>query len=225
MRQHWLALLRGALIVGIVLALCIAPWTVLNYQNFDKFVLLNTNAGYAFFWANHPIYGTQFVELLPQDTYFSLVPQELVMLDEATLGSALFQLGVGYVIDDPVRYALLSLSRIPIYYSFWPLPNSGAISNVTRVLSLGLALPFVIYGLVLSLRQWRRWSLLYLFVMVYTAMHVLTWALVRYRLPVDALLLVFAAYGLAHLVQRLKMRTSKQSPNNLPLTNHLKSSQ
>jgi hypothetical protein len=42
-------------------------------------VLINTNAGYAFFWANHPIYGAHFVPILTPEmgTYQSLIPQEL----------------------------------------------------------------------------------------------------------------------------------------------------
>lgn len=40
-------------------------------------------------------------------------------------------------------------------------------------------------------------GLLYLFIAFYTLLHVLTWAMVRYRLPVDAVLLPFAALGIA----------------------------
>jgi hypothetical protein len=45
--------------------------------------------------------------------------------------------------------------------------------------------------------------LLYLFVLLYTAIHLLSWALVRYRLPVDSVLLVFAGAALVTLAQRL----------------------
>jgi len=34
----------------------------------------------------------------------------------------------------------------------------------------------------------------------YTAVHLASWANVRYRLPVDAVLLIFAAAGIADLV-------------------------
>ena len=41
--------LRGGLIYAAVLILIIAPVTVYNYNQFGQFVLLNTNAGFAFF--------------------------------------------------------------------------------------------------------------------------------------------------------------------------------
>jgi uncharacterized membrane protein (DUF2068 family) len=189
----------------IVIGLLIAPWTARNYQAFGRFVLLNTNAGYAFFWANHPIYGMHFVGILPADgpSYQDLIPPELRHLDEAALEQALLRRGVGFVLDEPGRYLLLSLSRVVEYFKFWPSAESGLISNVSRVLSFGLFLPFMVYGLVRAARDWRRWSLLYLFVAVYALIHLLSWALVRYRLPVDAVLIVFAALAVSALVERV----------------------
>ena len=49
----------------VVLLIAIAPWTIRNYLVFDRFVLLNTNAGFAFFWSNHPIHGQNYPAYLP----------------------------------------------------------------------------------------------------------------------------------------------------------------
>ena len=46
--------------------------------------------------------------------------------------------------------------------------------------------------------------LLILFIIIYTLIHLLSWALIRYRLPVDAVLLVFAALAFVDLIQRVK---------------------
>jgi len=54
---------------------------------------------------------------------------------------------------------------------------------------------------------WRSWSserlILYIFVAVYTAIHLLSWALIRYRLPVDAILLVFASAAIVDILAKL----------------------
>jgi 4-amino-4-deoxy-L-arabinose transferase-like glycosyltransferase len=197
--------LRHLAVPLLVILMLILPWTVRNYLAFHRFVLLNTNAGFAFFWANHPIYGTNYVPLLPANgpSYQDLIPQELRGLDEAALDNALLRRGIGFVLDDPLRYALLSVSRIKDYFKFWPSPDSSFISNISRTLSFGLCLPFMIYGLILSLPVWRRCSLLYLFMGVYTLIHLLSWASIRYRLPVDAVLIVFAGLAIADLLGRL----------------------
>jgi hypothetical protein len=204
----------GFVLTLTIVVLIVLPWTVRNYRVFHTMVLLNTNSGYVFFWANHPIYGTQFTGILPADGpgYGDLLPAELLTLNEAELDKALLSRGVGFVLDDLGRYALLSLSRTREYFKFWPSSDSGLISNVSRVASFGLFLPLMIYGVILagvrSVRAkdetWRaRVWLLLGFMALYTLMHLLTWTLIRYRLPVDACLLLFAAYGFADLLQRL----------------------
>jgi hypothetical protein len=216
------AAFAGTVVSTLIVLLLILPWTVRNYRAFDTFVLLNTNSGYAFFWGNHPIYGTNFVGILPSGgpTYQELIPTELRHLNEAELDRALLKEGLGFVFDDPVRYLQLSLSRTREYFKFWPSANSSQISNISRVGSFGLLLPFMLYGLWLGGKLiWRPADphqrsaiiLLLLFAIVYTSIHLLTWALIRYRLPVDVVLVIFAALGLTKLLSRTH-RLQKQSP-------------
>lgn len=194
---------------GLVIVAMILPFTFYNAGRFDRVVLLNTNAGYAFFWANHPVYGTHFEPILTPEmgSYVDLVPRELAGLDEAALDQELLLRGLEFVVQDPVRYALLSLSRVPAYFMFWPSPESGTVSNLARVLSFGLLWPFMAFGLVRAFLLRRRPSvdaraatLLALFVAVYTVIHLLSWALIRYRLPVDAILLLFAGLAVRELI-------------------------
>jgi hypothetical protein len=210
-RLRWSAL-KGLSLATLVLILMILPWTIRNQRAFNTFVLLNTNAGFAFFWGNHPIYGTNFIPLLPsQQSYYDLIPTELRDLNEAELDKALLLRGIQFIKDDPKRFILLSMSRGYEFFKFWPSPSSGLISNISRVGSFGLCLPFMLYGLWAALvPDWKkrtlyeRWgiALLVLFVLGYTAIHLFSWALIRYRLPVDAVLLLFAAFGILKLVNK-----------------------
>ncbi len=217
----WWQPLAGFVVATCMIGLLIAPWTVRNYLAFGTFVPLNTNAGYAFFWGNHPIYGTHFVGILPDNgpSYLDLIPKELRPLNEAALDRALLQRGIGFITAAPKRYILLSISRINEYFKFWPSADSGTISNLARIGSFGIYLPFMLIGLWLSIRRcWRSdhpqqradLILLYLFMFVYTAIHLLSWALIRYRLPVDAILIPFAALGLVDLVNRYRLRLQPQ---------------
>lgn len=199
----------------LVVFLLMLPWMVRNYLAFDQFVLLNTNSGYAFYWGNHPIYGTKFIPILPEEmgTYTDLLPRDLLQqsLNEAALDSALLTRAIENIVADPGRYLLLSLSRIPPYFMFWPSADSGLVSNISRVGSFGLFLPLMLYGLWRTLRySFASWSsrlaspftLIYLFILAYTGIHVLTWTLVRYRLPIDAFLVQFAALSIFLIVRR-----------------------
>jgi len=194
LRQAFIALSTSAL----TLALCILPFTIRNYLVYDDFLLLNSNAGYAMYSAQHPMHGTDF-----QAFAAAPLPPDLDrQLNEAQLDRELMRRGIEFVIQDPARYLLLSLSRVKDYFKFWPSSESTPLYNVGRVISFALFLPFMLYGLWCSRRDWRRYRLLYGFMIFYTLLHLLTWSMIRYRLPVDAVLLLFAALGLADLGAR-----------------------
>lgn len=198
-----------------VLVLSIAPWTYRNYQAFEgQFVLLNTNAGFAFFWGNHPIHGYNFDSLLPAtgpSSYQALIPSDLRELNEAALDRALLQRGLAFVQADPVRYVILSMSRLKDYFMFWPSSESGLASNMSRLVSFGVLWPFMLYGFIISLRPSLLFDalILYLFVLTYTIIHLLSWALIRYRLPVDAVLLLYASAAIVEVWVKLRQRYTK----------------
>jgi hypothetical protein len=204
---------------SVVIGFLILPFSLYNFSRFGHFVLLNTNSGYAFFWANHPVQETRFEGILTRARYQDLIPPEYAHLDEAELDQALLRLGLGFVVDDPVRYVALSISRIPVYFMFWPSSDSGLVSNLSRVASFGLLWPFMLYGILRYLIDLKRTASgrdaseatgLLLFITGYTAIHLLSWALIRYRLPVDAVALVFAGLALVDLRERVPW------PNKLP---------
>jgi 4-amino-4-deoxy-L-arabinose transferase-like glycosyltransferase len=203
----------------LVVAVMIVPFTIYNTARFGRAVLLNTNAGFAFFWGNHPYYGTDFQPILPDGMYQELIPQELRGLDEAALDQALLGRAMENILDNPVRYVKLSISRIPDFFMFWPSPDSGRISNVSRVASFGILWPFMLAGLIVSWWKAGRTllkrldspiTLLVLFITAYSVLHIMTWTLIRYRLPIDAVALPFAGYAMVlidrrwlHIGQRL----------------------
>jgi hypothetical protein len=223
-------------VAGLILVGCILPWTVRNYVVYDRFLLLNSNTGYAMYSAQHPMHGTRFREFDAAP-----LPKGLVRGNEAEMDKALLRLGIGFVLEEPGRYLRLSLSRVRAYFEFWPTPGTTLMHNAGRVASYGVALPFIVYGLAIAIR--RAWvvrslrseaegptldhkapargsaqlrtsdlrlatfpsdlALILLFVTFYSVLHILTWAMVRYRLPVDAVTLPFAALALHDIYARI----------------------
>lgn len=198
--KRWLPAVQTLTVAGLILLGCILPWTYRNYRVFGQFLLLNSNAGYAMYSAQHPMHGTNFREFDPAP-----LPEGYWGRPEPELDRDLMRLGIQFILDDPGRYLLLSLSRLRAFFEFWPTPDTTLLHNIGRTGSFGLCLPFILYGLYLAVRDSQfavRNSLLFLFVVFYTLLHILTWAMVRYRLPVDAVLIVFAAQALLDLYAR-----------------------
>jgi hypothetical protein len=203
----------------MILLAAIAPWTVRNYLAFERLVLLNTNAGFAFYWSNHPIHGQNFPADLPDwGSYVQLIPPELLSLNEAELDQTLLSRALGFIRDDPRRYLMLSISRFGDYFMFWPSAESSLISNISRVVSFGLLWPFMAYGLISHLRRSisSEALVLYLFIIIYTTVHLLSWALIRYRLPVDAVLIIFAGTALVEIQTTIARRQANLPEIQIP---------
>ena len=233
-------------VAGLVALLFLSPVLVRNYRVFDRIMMPNTNSGFSFFWANHPIYGTRFVPVLTSDygvSYQDLIPPELRHLDEATLDRALLGRSLQGIQSSPGRYILLTLSRIPVFFLFWPTAQSTMLSNLARILSFGLFLPFMVYGLFLTVRglYWPKEAnqpaengrahlssgdnltseyqlLLLIFIILYTTIHLASWANVRYRLPVDAVLIIFAAYGIDKIARLISVYRRDRAHSHLQPT-------
>ncbi len=234
--------------VPLVVILFVAPFTIRNYIAYGDFLLLNSNAGYAMYSAQHPMHGTSFQEYaaapLPDDI-------DHTSMNEATWDKELMRRGIGFVLAEPGRYLLLSLSRVRDFVEFWPTADSSPLSNLGRVLSIGILLPFMLYGIAIancrlkmceallrpdcrlfaSLRRLRSGSInlqtsnfkqssifnlqssifLVVFMVFYSVLHIFTWAMPRYRLPVDAVALPFAALALWTLAAHIRSRRLRPS--------------
>ena len=214
-RGHLRQAIGGLLSSALIIALMILPFTIRNYRVYGESLLLNSNAGYAMYSAQHPMHGVDFQEFAAAP-----VPDELSGLNEAQLDRALMRRGIEFVLADPGRYVLLSLSRARAYFEFWPTPQTTLLHNLGRVGSFGLFLPLMLYGLFLAFRHAKQtpWiptqarfsttplALILLFASFYSLLHILTWAMPRYRLPLDAVTLPFAALALVSLAARLVFR-------------------
>lgn len=203
---------------GVIIILFVLPFTVRNYLVYDDFLLLNSNSGYAMYSAQHPMHDTSF-----QMHAAAPLPDDLpatTPLNEAAWDRLLMQRGIEFVLAEPGRYLRLSLSRVASYFEFWP-KDTSLLHNVGRLVSFTLFLPFMLYGIWLALRQagpgrtrhsWLDFlttpvALLLLFALFYSLLHIFTWAMPRYRLPVDAVLMPFAALALLRLTENWKQKT------------------
>lgn len=220
----------GVLIVGAVVLFCILPFTLRNLRVYGDFLLLNSNTGYAMYSAQHPLHGTHFQAYAAAPLPANLVDKGL---NEAQWDRALMQRGVGFVLSDPRRYLLLSFSRVGEYFEFWPTADSSLLFNIGRLVSFALLLPFMLFGIFVAVkaRELHGTShrllmlpdpvvLTLLFVVFYSLLHIFTWAMTRYRLPVDAVLLPFAALGLLTMsrwLEKLASRGHKVEPEPAPL--------
>ncbi len=202
-KPAWKQRLPGALLSIVLAAFFVLPWTMRNYVVYGHFLPLNSNAGYAIYSANHPDHGIHF----DQD-YAAPLPDDLLLkdLNEAEWNQALTSLGIGFILQDPTRYLMLTASKFAVHFNFWFSRESSLFSNLMRVFSFGLYLPLFIMGLAISWKERQRCSLVYLFLIIFNLLHILTWSGTRYRLPVDAVLMPFAGLAVYTVANEIMKR-------------------
>lgn len=186
------------LIPLMVIACAIAPWTIRNYLLFDRFMLLESQFGHVLWNSNHPEQGTDF-----RGSWVAEIPSELRNLNEADLTNELLHRAVTNILTDPGRFALLTLSRVKYFFTFWPTTDSSLSSNLGRVLSTGILVPFMLVGLALSIPRWKLVLPLYLFLVVHLSVYLISWVMIRYRIPADTVLLIFAGLALSRIARTL----------------------
>ena len=135
----------STVISALVLGLCILPFTLRNDRVYGDFLLLNSNVGYAMYSAQHPMHGTSF-----QEYAAAPLPEDLAGqgFNEAQWDKALMARGIGFVLAEPGRYLRAvpqpgaRLLRVLAHCRFVARSSTSAAS-----LSIGLFLPFMLYGI------------------------------------------------------------------------------
>ena len=112
------------------------------------------------------------------------------------------QRALRFIKENPGRFLGLCVKRFVRFWSPWPNDPAYAsgIYKWVSLLSFGPVLLLALASLWLLRDRLRRTGLLWLFVGYYTAIHVILIGSIRYRLPLDPLLIALAAAGLARLI-------------------------
>jgi hypothetical protein len=225
-RQLWrltAALLFGATVV-------VLPWCVRNTLLFGRPTFISTNGGVTFWNGNNPfttgsahdVYADRLAAYRGLEPDPSLpqvyqhpepypfppeIEERLETISELELDRASYQAGLKYILQQPANW--LKLERQKLVSFWWFRPNLGANPlyqetwtafyrvQYTPLLALTIA------GIVLSVRHWRRYTLLYAVLVFYTLVHVAFNVLTRYRWEIELLMLIFAALALETVGKRI----------------------
>jgi hypothetical protein len=193
--RGWRRRLGAVAAVAITAACILAPWTIRNTRVHGMFVLISTQGGYELYKSNNPdatgilsFDHPHFIEVLDRRHSREKYPSEAAR-------AQLFQAdAVRFILENPYRFAELCFIR---FIQFWKLysPRVPLINSLAVIASLGLALPFFFIQVIR--RGWRPGPemLLLLVILCHTAVHVIYISIVRYRIPIEPMIVVMAIQG------------------------------
>jgi 4-amino-4-deoxy-L-arabinose transferase-like glycosyltransferase len=189
-----------AIYVGIYCVL-MAPWWLHNYKAYQTFVRLNLGSGVALLSGNSPSNQSGGID---NNLNATMAPFAEIA-DPVARDKAMQRAALNYIKEDPGRFLIQAAKRFQRFWSPWPLteeysrPLYKLISFCSFIPVLLLALVFVVlYGRT----YFRRIAPLLLFIVYLNSLHLVFPASLRYRLPVEPFLIILAAAGAVHLVDR-----------------------
>jgi 4-amino-4-deoxy-L-arabinose transferase-like glycosyltransferase len=197
---------RLAILFFLPLSIVVGSWTVRNYIRLGAPILVSSNGGYNFWLGNYPgtkaTTGNRKIEGRVRET----AEIDAAYPDEAERDHAYFRLAFDKIRANPGRFLTLSASKALNLWRLYPTPASMPLDlkkKLFSILSYGLLLPFCFYWLLSNLRRHRGARLVFLFFLAYTLLHAFFISKVRYRLPLDTLVVVMAVGGLGDLARKL----------------------
>ena len=196
-----------AIYVGIYCVL-MAPWWLHNYKAYQTFVRLNLGSGVALLSGNNPSNQSGGID---NNLNATMAPFAEIA-DPVARDKAMQRAALNYIKEDPGRFLIQAAKRFQRFWSPWPLteeysrPLYKLISFCSFIPVLLLALVFVVlYGRT----YFRRIAPLLLFIVYLNSLHLVFPASLRYRLPVEPFLIILAAAGAVHLVDRWSQKSRR----------------
>jgi 4-amino-4-deoxy-L-arabinose transferase-like glycosyltransferase len=208
------------ILVGLVMAGCLAPWIVRNYRVFGEFVLISTNGGVNSWLGNRPGASGLFEVAVPDSTGMNEVDYDRLLAAEAS----------AYIRERPLEFVARSLTKLIRLHEresigvvwnqdglarmFRPSVISAIklASNVYWWVVLGLAA----LGIALLCRALGFWSTLFhpttLVWGYFAVVHAVTLIQDRHHMPCIPSIAAFAAVALDRLCYRSQPVLQKACP-------------
>jgi hypothetical protein len=209
----WRRLVATLIAASCLYAAFMSPWWMRNAALFHTFVPFATNGVQNLYLGNNPHNRDGGIDW-KTDADPAVVAKISALPDELERQRAYAKAALDYIEQNPAVFLRAAVKK---FVRFWNIvPNAsefrGGLYSLISAASFG---PVLVLALICAGRRWRDWRLLaplYLVIGYFTIVYVVTIASIRYRLPLEPLLIVLAAEPLAAVWQRLRPAPTPQRP-------------
>ncbi|OQA91411.1 MAG: hypothetical protein BWY26_00993 [Elusimicrobia bacterium ADurb.Bin231] len=205
---------KTGFLVGIVTLLTLFPWSLRNRIYYKKVVPVSTP------WLT--FYGSSCDEAMYQESRGGFdTPQtdemnapaipsdwEYVMnLPPAERDKICKQKAFDWISRNPDKFLWLMKKRFVHFWRLYPLMAYRWQKRVAMFTS-GIYIPLCVFGIFLSLKKFKKTSLLLGLFILYTAVHLFFVVVLRYRVPIDPYIIIFASYSLYMILDKFIRRSA-----------------
>jgi tetratricopeptide (TPR) repeat protein len=211
---------RKALVAAAAAVIAIAPATLHNYAASRDFVLITSNGGVNFYIGNGEeatgiFYPAKDITFETESSSRSYVERLFGRdMKPSEISGYWFKRSFDFIKEHPGREIRLLLRKTAIFFNGYEVPQIES-WDIMRAKYSTLRLLFVnfwwivalgLFGMVFSLREWRKRFLLYGFVFSYALSIILFFVTSRYRIQIAPVMCLFAGYSLVTVLPGVSKR-------------------
>jgi 4-amino-4-deoxy-L-arabinose transferase-like glycosyltransferase len=196
---------RQVLVIFVLFVSLYSLWVIRNYIVFNEFVLGSTVGGMTIYGASvgdYRIFGT------PQEKEFwekDEVMKKATTMDELQANKYFMQEAKKVILSNPKEFFIRCIKRFLKLYRIYPHRGKGYVHSETlmilvSIFSYGILLPFFVYSFFINLSSFKKYIFLYLPILIFSFVYTLIWAVIRYRLPLEPYIIIFASYILGNII-------------------------
>jgi len=196
--------LIGSFVTGIIYIVIMLPWGIRNYSVSNKlsFTTPVTKSGLAFYVGNNPMNKTGGgLGNVDHNIY-----QYDYLIDNELIAKKAMEDSINWIKNNPKDWLILELRKIKRLYSviFYAKQYQDLKYQLLSILSYGIILILFLSGLVRFTKiDWIIYSPMLLFMLLLTGLHMVTFASIRYRLPIEPFMIIVASNTLYFYLQIL----------------------
>ena len=198
-------------LIFLSFAIILFPWSYSNSKKMGKFVLVTSESGHAL-WQGNNEYFDGFNRLGPNDIPPRLVEllkgkpineQDRIYREEA----------VRFITSHPKEFIILYVKKFINFWRIYPKPISqnqytSTKTKLISIFSYGILLFFSLIALWQTRRRFVYLCLIPISALLFAMGYSLFLTSTRYRLPIDAFIILFASVAIVQFVKNLFGRAS-----------------
>jgi hypothetical protein len=184
----------GVVSIFFVTAVCVlVPWGVRNYRVCGAIIPVSGAGGYVLYQGNSADATGGTGGMNERGVDYQDPKEAPKNLTEIQQDSYLRGLAVDFIKKNPGRFVELALIK---FWNMWR-PYHADTRMISKIVMCASYVPIVVLalaGFLLSLKEWRRHLVFYLLLAYYIGVHMILLGLIRYRYPMEPLLVIYGAY-------------------------------
>jgi len=208
---------RNIAIFLLFFIIILSPWVSRNYIVFKRIIPSATQLGKTLLDGS-VLFDAQHQWRLEQEQQTNPILLRGKELHEIERNDYYTKEALNFIRHNPKYMMKLAVWKFLKFWRLYPhtetiytYGHSKTLLVLISLLSYGILLPFSILGIIFSIKKWKQFTFFYGLIGSFTMIHLIFWSQIRYRLPIMPYIIVFAAFSLNSIIEKMKsLRLAKQ---------------